>query len=203
MSDYETIDDEADDILEFDEYDFGQFNEFDFSEFDFGEFDFSEDDSERRRRRPRRRRRLRTARRGNPTVKAPQRGYASKAELDATAKRLDGRIATNANAIKSLDGRTRATEVEIGKVGASLRKEIAIRKKQTNEIKKGLDESRQIAMMMPIISSMSKGDDKMTMMLPIMMYSGAFGGSSGSGGDANSNAMMMPLMMMAIMDGKD
>lgn len=182
--DYETFESEAEDFLEYDEA--GEFDEFEFGEFD-------------ERKRFRRRTPLRTAARGNPTVKKPPAGFATKSELDATAKRLDGRIATNANAIKALDGRMRAAESELGKVGGALRKEMAIRKKQTTEVQKGLNESRQIAMMMPIISSLAGDDKDLAMMLPMLMYSGAMGGSGSSSGD---NSMMMPLMMISLI-GRD
>lgn len=195
-SEFDEYDDDFESSAEFDEYD--EYDEFDDIE-SFDDFGDAEDDERRRRRRRRRRRprrKLKTARRGNPTVRRPSRGYATKAELTGTAKKLDGRIATNARAIKALDGRTRASERELGRVGSALRKEISVRKKQTTKLKKGLDESRQIAMMLPIISSIG-GDNQFTRMLPILMYSGAFGGSGDGGfGGSGSNSMMMPMMMM-------
>ena len=112
--------------------------------------------------------------RGNNTVRAAKAGYASRAELQATANRLDGRIATNATAIKTLDGRSRVTERGLNSVGAAVKKEIALRKKETGELRKGLDESRQIAMIMPLLGG---GTDSFSKMLPLLMYGGMMGGS--------------------------
>lgn len=173
-------------------------SDFEFDEFDeAGEFDESDERFRRRRVgsaaggfRPG----LRLPPRGNATVRPSRGGYATKAELDATAKKLDGRIATNSTAIKTLDGRSRSTEREVGSVSAALKKEITIRKKETADLKKGLDESRQIAMIMPLLGG---GDDSFSRMLPMLMYGGMLGGSGGSsGGDSGNNSMMMTMMML-------
>lgn len=176
---------------------------------------WDEDDeaSERRRRllRRRGRGRLKTPPRGNAVAKRPAAGYATKAELAATAKRLDGRIATNSTAIKALDGRTRTMETNSAKMGTALRKEIAMRKKTVGALKKSLDETRQISMIMPLLSSpgsvtisgtthkLDEGDS-FSKMLPILLLSGS--GSSGSGGGGmfggENSGMMMVMMMMAL-----
>ena len=135
--------------------------------------------------------------RGNATPRRPAAGYATKADLDATANRLDGRIATNATAIKTIETRGRATEREVSSIGGALRKEIAIRKKETTDLRKGLDESRQIAMIMPLLGG---GDDKFSKMLPVLLYGGMLGGSGGSGssGDGNNSMMMTMMMVLAL-----
>ena len=119
-------------------------------------------------------------------------GYATKAELGATAKRLDDRIHTVSASLKSLDTRARGVEREVGAIGNALRKEIALRKKETADLKRGMEESRQIAMMLPLIGG---GNDKFSKMLPILLYGGGLGGTSVSG---DSNNSMMTTMMMAI-----
>jgi hypothetical protein len=170
-----------------------------FDEFDeFGEFDESDERVRRRGRaaggfRPG----LRLPPRGNATVRPARGGYATKAELDATAKRLDGRIATNATAIKTLDGRTRTIERDVSAAGAALKKEIAIRKKETGDLRKSVDESRQIAMIMPLLGG---GDDKFSKMLPLLLYGGMLGGSSGSTGSDNNSMMMTMMMVVAMQD---
>ena len=55
---------------------------------------FESDEAVRRRGRPMLRRRVPTAKRGNPVPHPVAAGYATKAELNATAHRLDARIAT-------------------------------------------------------------------------------------------------------------
>lgn len=166
------------------------------SDFEFDEYDeFDENDERARRGRTGGRFRpgLKLPPRGNVTVVTSKPGYATKAELDATAKRLDGRIATNSTAIKTLDGRSRSTEREVGGVSAALKKEIALRKKETGDLKKGLDESRQIAMIMPMLGG---GTDNFSKMLPVLMYGGMLGGSGGSTSSDSNNSMMMTMMML-------
>lgn len=142
---------------------------------------------------------LRLPPRGNATVQPVAHGMATKAELDATARRLDDRIATVSTSVKTLDGRTHATNRELGSVSTALRREIARRKTETADLRKSVDESRQIAMIMPLIGG---GTDSFSKMLPIMMYGGMLGGGSGSsttsGSDSN-NSMMMTMMMAMIM----
>lgn len=165
-------------------------------EFDAGEYD--EFDERVRRRRPKSfRPSLRTPPRGNPTVQPPKTGYATKAELDATAKKLDARIATTSASIKTLDRRTVTAERELTSVGSALRKEIALRKKETGDLKKGLDESRQMAMIMPLLGG---GDDKFSKMLPVLLYGGMLGGGSGTAGTGDNSMMMTMMMVMALGD---
>lgn len=173
-----------------------EFESLDESDIEFDEFDNGE--AVRRRRpvfgglRPG----LRLPQHGNPTVSAPRGGFATKAELDATAKKLDDRIATGSNAIKALDARTAAGERSLASTGAALRKEIAVRKKETGDLKKGLDESRQIAMIMPLIGG---GTDPISRMLPFLLYGGMLGGSGSSSDSGGSNNMMMMMMMVLAM----
>jgi hypothetical protein len=135
-----------------------------------------------------------TAKRGNPVPQPAGQGYATKAELQATAQRLDGRIATNSKAITTLDGRTRTIEGEVGRLGTTLKREVAERKTVTDALKRGLDESRQIAMLLPLLSTTETktvdgvpnvvvdSGDKFSKLLPILLLSGGFGGFGSSPG---------------------
>lgn len=134
--------------------------------------------------------------RGNATVQQPQQGVATKAELDATARRLDDRIATVSTSVKALDTRTQSTNRELETVSGALRREIAVRKKQNAELRQTVDESRQIAMIMPLIGG---GNDSFSKMLPIMLYGGMLGGGTTSSGGSDNNAMMMTMMMALVM----
>jgi hypothetical protein len=163
------------------------------NEFDTESLDENYDEATRTRFRPRPRPGLKVPPRGNPMFKVPPHGHATKAELEALGRQLNGRIQTSAAAIKTLDGRTHAAEREIGGMGAALKKEIALRKKETAELKKGLDESRQIAMILPLIGG---GTDTFSKLLPVLLYSGAFGGSTGSSTDSSNSNMMMTMMMV-------
>lgn len=148
---------------------------------------------------PRSFRPLKTAPKGSPTVIAPRPGFATKAELDATAKKLDARIATTTDSVKQLDGRTRTMEAESAKMGTALKKEIEVRKRQTTELRKGLDESRQLAMIVPLITAGADPNDKFTKLLPVLLYSGAFGGGGSSGlGGSDNQGMMLAMMAIAL-----
>jgi hypothetical protein len=171
---------------------------------------FESDEAVRRRGRPMPRPRVPTAKRGNPVPQPVAGGYATKAELNATAQRLDARIATNSKAITTVDGRTRAIESETHRLRASLKHEVAERIKATDALKKGLDESRQMAMILPLLSTTDTttvagtpnvvidNGDQMSKLLPILMLSGGFGGSSGSGGGGmfGGDGGIGPLVML-------
>ena len=176
--------------------------EFDTESFDedYGEsFDEAFDEAARRKTRARGRPRpgIKLPPRGNVTPRPPANGYATKAELSATAKRLDDRIHTAAAALKTVDTRARAAEREIGSIGHALRKEIALRKRETAELKKGLDEQRQIAMILPLIGG---GTDKFSKILPVLLYGGGLGGTSGSPSDGNNSVMTTMMMAVALAD---
>ena len=175
---------------EFDEYD----------EFAFGEYDEAAPFRGRGRARGPSRPPVKTPPRGNASVRPPRGGFATKAELDATAKKLDDRIATNSAAIKTIEGRSRATESELATVGGALKKEIALRKKETTELKRGLDESRQLAMIVPILTAGAGPDDKFAKVLPILLYSGALGtgGGTSTGGATDNNSMMMMALALTL-----
>ncbi|WP_233503527.1 hypothetical protein [Sphingomonas psychrotolerans] len=174
-------------------------SDFEFDTEDYGEsFDESFDEAARPKFRPRpgrggARPGLKLPPRGNAVPRPAPSGYATKAELTATAKRLDDRIHATSAALKAVDTRARAAEREIGSMGAALRKEIALRKRETAELKKGLDESRQIAMILPLIGG---GNDKFSKILPVLLHGGGFSGATTT--TADSNASMMTTMMMAI-----
>ncbi len=162
------------------------------SDFEFDEADFGE--AARGGRRPPTRP-LPTPPHGNAAVNTPAPGYATKAELTATANRLDGRIATVGESVRTLDRRTHSLEREASAISSALKKEIAVRKRETGELKKGLDESRQIAMIMPLLGG---GNDKLSKMLPLLMYGGMMGNSDSSSSDSNNSMMMTMMMVLAL-----
>lgn len=143
--------------------------------------------------------RVRTAKRGDPVPKAPSAGYASKAELQATANRLDGRIATNSKAIEGLDRRIRAIEADQAKMRVAVKREIADRKGLTDGLRRGLDESRQMAMLLPLLSTQETqtvggvpnvvvdSGDTFSKILPILLLSGGLGGGASASGASGAS----------------
>lgn len=178
---------------------------------EFYEYDESDEFDEARRRTPLRRRPpVRTAKRGGAVPQRPAAGFATKAELTATANRLDARIATNSTAIKTVDGRVSTLTSENAKLRADLSK-----------LQGGINDVRNMSMLMPMLSSQKTvttteaiggippgskvvvdSGDSFSKMLPLLMFSGTFGGSSGSSGSGgmfggDGGGMMMMALIMA------
>lgn len=173
---------------------------------------FENDEAAPRRGRGNRWGKVPTARKGNPVPQRVAQGYATKADLQATAQRLDARIATNSKAIATVDGRVRAVEGESAKIRAALKKELHERKLATDALKKGLDDQRQLALLLALLSTQDTvvmngqnvvvdNGDQFSKLLPIMLMTGGLGGSStgggglfgGDGGNLGTLAMVMAL----------
>jgi vancomycin resistance protein YoaR len=161
-----------------------------------------EADERRRRGRP-----LPRPQQGNAAAKSPQAGYATKAELEATANRLDGRIAVNTKAIETVNGTLSSLGSAHNRLVANVKREAAAQKAATDALKQQTENIKMAVMLTPLISApktkeITVGGEKVKvqvddgdtfrMILPMMMMSGGFGGSSGG----SSNDMMMPMMMM-------
>lgn len=196
------------------------FEDFESDEFaellEFAELDESDEsdewESDERARRGRRGRgaprRVSTAKRGNPVPKKAGAGFATKAELQATANRLDGRIATNSKAIQTIEGRLRTLDAETGRIGAALKKETLLRKTETEALKKTVEQQRTTSLLIHLLAQPSKktvggvenvlvdNSSGIGAMLPILLMSGMGSGSGGMfGGDNN----MLPIMAIAMM----
>ncbi len=147
---------------------------------------------------------------GNAAAKSPQAGYATKAELEATANRLDGRIAVNTKAIETVNGSLSSLGSAHSRLEANVKREAAAQKAATDALKQQTENIKMAVMLTPLISApktkeVTFGTDRVKvqiddgdtfrMILPMMMMSGGFGGSLGGSG-GSSNDMMMPMMMM-------
>lgn len=156
---------------------------------------------------------VRTASRGNPVPQRPEAGYATKAELTATANRLDARIAVNSSAIKTVEGRVNAVAGEQGKL-----------KGEITKLQSGLNDVRSMSMLLPLLSSQKTittssdvagipkdskvvvdNGDNFSRVLPLLLFSGGLGGSSGSGGSqsgglfgGDSGGLMTVALLMAM-----
>lgn len=151
--------------------------------------------------------RLPTARRGSPVPKKAGPGFATKAELLATANRLDGRIAVTSKSIAALDVRTRTLETETARLSAELKKETLARKTESEAFKKALDQQRTNSLLIHLLSQPTKvtigttpnvlvdNSSGLGAMLPILLMSGMGSGGGGLGGGGDS---MMPLMAIAL-----
>lgn len=171
---------------------------------EFGEF------SERNLNRP-----LPRPHQGNAAAQTPQAGFATKAELEATANRLDGRIAVNTRAIGEVNSRVSSLGAAHNRLEVNVRKEVAERKTTTDALKQQTENMKMAIMLTPLISApktvpmtfegkevkvLTDDGDTFRMLLPLLMMSGGFGGMSGTSGSSGgmSNDMMMPLMILAM-----
>ena len=187
----------------------------------FGEADEA-DESDEAARRPRRMRApIRTPQRGGNVPPRPAAGFATRAELTATASRLDAKIGQVSTGIKALDGRVRSLDNEQGKLRASLSAETKKREALVGQI----NNLQQMSMLLPLLTTQktrhnlgtgsfaSSGipngsnvvvdnGDLLSRILPMLLFSGAgsSGGQSGSGGmfGGDNNTMMMLAMVMAM-----
>jgi uncharacterized small protein (DUF1192 family) len=165
------------------------------------------DERARRGARGRLRPRLPLAKRGSPVPRKAGPGFATKAELVATANRLDGRIAVTTKSVAALDVRTRSLESEAARLSAELKKETLARKTEAEAFKKALDQQRTNGLLIHLLSQPTKTEvggvknvlvdnsSGLGAMLPILLMSGmgSSGGGLGGGGDS-----MLPLMAVAM-----
>ena len=160
---------------------------------------------------------IRTPIRGNNVPPRPQPGFATRAELTATANRLDSKIGTLSSGVKTLETRARTLDTEQGKLRVDLKKEQTARQNLSGQ----LNNLTQISMLLPLLSSQSTvtttaavggipdgtkvvvdSGNKFTQLLPILLLSGMMGSPSGtqsSGGMfGDSNSTMMLAMFFAL-----
>jgi len=122
--------------------------------------------------------------RPNPAANA---NVVTQAQLQAALARVNSQIATNSNAIKTVDGRVRGLSSEQARITSSLRKEIAERKKQEEATRKEIQATKELAAFLPIIA-------KDNPLIGLLAVGGLGGGSpfgGGSGGDSSSNNGLM------------
>jgi hypothetical protein len=178
------------------------------------EFEPGEDqDAEAARRRPRFRGPIRTPQRGGAVPPRPAAGFATRAELTATANRLDAKIGQVSTGIKALDGRVRTLDSEQSKLRTALAAETKKREALVGQV----NNLQQMSMRMPLLTSQDTvtttlngtsqnvvvdNGDSLARALPILMFagSGTNTGQSGSSGGmfGDNNAMMMVALVMAM-----
>jgi hypothetical protein len=161
---------------------------------------------------------IRTPRPGGNVPPRPSAGFATRAELSATASRLDAKIVQVSTGIKALDGRVRSLDNEHGKLRASLSAEAKKREALVGQV----NNLQQMSMLLPLLSTqktaktavvlgpelpagsnvVTDSGDSLSRILPMLLFSGAgsSSGQSGSGGmfGGDNNTMMMLAMVMAM-----
>jgi hypothetical protein len=157
-------------------------------------------------------------RQGNAAVNAPQGGYATKAELEATANRLDGRIAVNTKAIDDVNGKVNALGTAHNRLEANTKRGFTTTKATTDKLSKNVENVKMAAMLMPLLTSPKTRDitvvnptdatktetvkvmvddgDTFRTIAPMFLLNGGFGGGDSSGGSMSE--MMIPLLFLTM-----
>jgi hypothetical protein len=120
----------------------------------------------------------------------PDNNFVSQAQLQAALTRVSGQIATNSTAIKTLDGRVRGVSTEQVRLTTAMRKEVADRKKEEEGLRKELQSTRELAVLLPLIG----GSNPLIGLLALgggSMFGG--GGTGGASGDSTGNLLMLAL----------
>jgi hypothetical protein len=166
------------------------------SDTDFSESDFSE-----------RKRRWRPAPRPSgrsPAPPAPQQGNVTRQEYTAAMTAVKNQLTQAANGIKTLDGRVNTVSAAQEKHA----KELAVRKRETEALRKDLKSTREMAAIIPMISQNSKtvmignqevlapSGNAMGAIAPLLLL--GTGDSSGGGLGGDNNMMMMLVLMSAM-----
>jgi hypothetical protein len=82
----------------------------------------------------------------------PSANTVTQAQLQAAVRTLDGKITTLAGNVKTLETRTSSVAAEQDRVSAALRKEIEERKKSADGIRRDLQQTKTLAVLLPLIS---------------------------------------------------
>jgi predicted RNase H-like nuclease (RuvC/YqgF family) len=142
----------------------------------------------------------------------PSANTVTQAQLQAAVRTLDGKITTLAGNVKTLETRTSSVAAEQDRVSAALRKEIEERKKSADGIRRDLQQTKTLAVLLPLISQktedvvradgtvakvVTQPSDSLSSILPFMLLMGGNSGDSASPGmlgDSSNTLLMMVLL---------
>ena len=177
-------------------------------------FEFDESDE---RARPRGRRNPTPVRTPSPQSSfqaRPSSNSVTQAQLQAAVRTLDGKITTLAGSVKTLETRTNSVAAEQDRMAAALRKEMDERKKSSDGIRRNLQQTKTLAVLLPMISQktedvvradgttakvVTQPSDGLSSILPFMLLMGGNSGDSSSGGgllggDSSSTLLLAMLL---------
>jgi hypothetical protein len=135
--------------------------------------------------------------------------------LQIALTKVGSQIKTNSEAIKSVSSR-------VGAQAEVLTKEVAARKKETDQLRKDLRQTREMSAILPLLSAprsvllnasatkdgttpkaLIASDDTLSFLLPFMLLGGMGGSGSGGGGmfgsgGGDDSGMMMMLLLLTL-----
>jgi hypothetical protein len=131
----------------------------------------------------------------------PSGNFVTQPQLQAALARVTQQLNANGAAIKAVDTRVRGVATETERTGIALRKESAERKKEILGVRKDLQSTREIAALLPLLTTLGGGP--IATFAPLLLLgndvsgtdtagsnSGALGGLGGLGGTTGLIALM-------------
>src|ERR1044072_218571 len=154
---------------------------------------------------------------GLATTIRPNTQFVTQTQLQTALAKVGAQIKTNSDAIKTVSDR-------VGTQADLLSKEVVARKKKTDELEKGLRQTRELTAILPLLSrpqsvqlqgaavvgnppvgpkALVDSDDTLSTILPLMLLGGGSGGSGGGGGGmfgggGDDNSMMMLVLALSL-----
>jgi hypothetical protein len=144
----------------------------------------------------------------------PNTQFVTQTQLQTALAKVGSQIKTNSDAIKTVSDRV-SSQADL------LSKEVVARKKKTDELEKGLRQTRELTAILPLLSrpksvqlqssavvgspspapkALVDSDDTLSFILPLMLLGGS-GGSGGGGmfgGGGDDNSMMMLVLALSL-----
>lgn len=150
----------------------------------------------------------------------PSTQFVTQTQLQTALAKVGAQIKTNSDAIKTVSDR-------VGTQADLLSKEVVARKKKTDELEKGLRQTREMTAILPLLSrpksvqldpsaladpkpavtpkALVDSDDTLSFILPLMLLGGSGSGSGsggggmfGGGGGGDDNSMMMLVLALSL-----
>ena len=145
--------------------------------------------------------------------------FVTQGQLQTALAKVGAQIKTNSDAIKTVSDRV-STQADL------LGKEVIARKKKTDELEKGLRQTRELTAILPLLSrpksvqladtaivgqgpapkALVDSDDTLSFILPLMLLggsgSGGGGGMFGGGGSGGDDNSMMMLVLALTLSGR-
>src|SRR5260370_30873047 len=136
--------------------------------------------------------RVQTAPRQTAYRPRPNNNFVTQTQLQAALGRVSSQIAVNSNAIKTVESRVRSVSTEQVRITGALRKEVSDRKKEEESLRKELQSTRELAVILPLL-----GGNPLIRLLALGGGSFLGGGGSGSG-DSTGNLLILALAFGAL-----
>lgn len=125
----------------------------------------------------------------------------TQAQLQAALARVSQQIGVNSTAIKTVDGRMRSLSTEQDRLQASVKKDMAERKKELETVRRELQSTRELSALIPMIAPPGTKLGSIAPLLHLVpgdiLGTTLGGSSSGSGAPGGSNLLAIAAIALA------